>query len=148
MIFWKYKLFLKRGVTWNHPETTWNHLKPATLLKWSYSQVVFVPILHPKVCFGKFNPKNWSSSNWLEFGTEVDCCMLILILMFINLKFSKLTEIWYRGTLLYAYYNFYVYFFQNSFHSYFFGANLTIAKKKLLNDKNFVKINITVMISI
>ena len=27
-----------------------------------------------------------------------------------NLKFAKLTEIWYRGTLLYAYYDFDVYF--------------------------------------
>ena len=34
-----------------------------------------------------------------------------------NLKFSKLTEIWYRGTLLSAYYDFYynVYFFKGFF---------------------------------
>ena len=37
--------------------------------------------------------------------------MLILILIFISLKFSKLTEIWYRHTLL-AYYSFNIYFFK------------------------------------
>ena len=77
---------------------------------------------------GRFGPKIWSSLNWLVFGTEVDCYMLILILMFIfpkflsfiffgqiwsqNLKFSKLTEIWCRGTSLYGYYDFNVYFFK------------------------------------
>ena len=35
-----------------------------------------------------------------------------------NLKFSKLTEIWYRRTLLYAYYDFDVYF------SYFFVSHI------------------------
>ena len=61
---------------------------------------------------GKFNPKNWSSSDWLKFGTEVDCYILISILMLVNLKFSKLTKIWYRGILLYTYYDFNVYFFK------------------------------------
>ena len=72
-------------------ETTWNHLKPAEsshiivfLLKISYSQVEFVLILHPKVFFGKI----WSQ----------------------KLKFSKLTKIWYRGTLLYPHFEFSVYF--------------------------------------
>ena len=43
---------------------------------------------------GKFNPKNWSFSDWPKFGAEVGYHMLISILMFI---------------------------FQNSFHSYFSG---------------------------
>ena len=77
---------------------------------------------------GKFALKIWSSSNWLKIGTEVDSYMLISILIFIfskflsflffgqiwsqNLKFSKLIEIWYRCTLLSAYYDFNVYFFK------------------------------------
>ena len=36
---------------------------------------------------GKFSGKSWSSSNWLKFGTEVDCYMLISILMFSFTKF-------------------------------------------------------------
>ena len=32
---------------------------------------------------GKFGPIIWIFSNWLKFGTKVDYCMLILILMFI-----------------------------------------------------------------
>ena len=47
--------------------------------------------------------------------------MLILILMFINLKFSKLTEIWCRGTWLYAYYEFNVCFFKILFIHIFFA---------------------------
>ena len=35
---------------------------------------------------GKFGPKIWSSSDWLKLGAEVDCDMLVSILMFI---FSK-----------------------------------------------------------
>ena len=69
---------------------------------------------------GKSNPKNWSSSNWLKFGTDVGCYMLISILMFINLTFSKLTEIWYRGTLLYVYYNFNGFFYKILFIHFFF----------------------------
>ena len=77
---------------------------------------------------GKFSLKNWSSPNWLKLGTSVHSYMLISNLIFTfskflsfiffgqiwsqNLKFSKLTEIWYRGTLLYAYYDFNVYFFK------------------------------------
>ena len=37
-----------------------------------------------------------------------------------KLKYSKLTEIWYRRTLLYPYFEFNVYSFQNFCHSYFF----------------------------
>ena len=64
----------------------------------------------------------------MKFGTEVHSYMLISILMFIfskilwfiffeqiwtqNLKFSKLTEIWYRGTFLYVYFDLNVYFFK------------------------------------
>ena len=74
--------FIKRG-------TTRNHLKPAIiyyfLFKISYSQVAFVLILHPKVFLGKI----WSQ----------------------KLKFSKLTESWYKCTLLHPYFKFNVYFF-------------------------------------
>ena len=93
--------------------------------------------------FGKFGPKIWSSSNWLKFGTEVDCYMLISILMFIFSKFllfiifgqiwsqnpksSRLTEIWYSLTLLYAYYDF-NFFFQRFCHSYNFGQIWKISK--------------------
>ena len=80
------------------PETTSNQLKPPGttqkvpeishiiffLLKISYSRVAFVLILHLKVFFGQI----WSQ----------------------NLKFSKLTKIWYRGTLLYLHFQFNVYF--------------------------------------
>ena len=48
------------------PETTWNHLNPTetpetspiiVLFILNFSQVVFVPILHLKLFFGKFGPK-------------------------------------------------------------------------------------------
>ena len=64
----------------------------------------------------------------MKFGTGVHCYWLVTILTFIfrnsvhwyffeqiwyqNLKFSKLTKIWYWGTLLHAYYDFNVYFFK------------------------------------
>ena len=41
---------------------------------------------------------------------------------FQNLEFSELTEIWYRGTLLYVYYNFNIYFFKILFIHIFLGA--------------------------
>ena len=122
----------------NHLETTLNRLKPheishiiVFLLKISYSQVAFVLVLQPKVFWGKFGPKNWSSSNWLKFGIGVNCYILMSNLKFVfkifvihiwsqNLKSSKLSEIWYRGTLLYAYYNFNVYFFKILFVDIFF----------------------------
>ena len=73
--------------SWNHPESTWNHLNAAILLyfllKISYSQVAFVLILHPKVFFGQI---------WYRKS-----------------KFSKLTEIWYRRTFLYRNFEFNVY---------------------------------------
>ena len=75
---------------------------------------------------GKFRPKNWSSPDRLKFGVCVHCYILISNLMIIfskflsfiffgqirpqNLKFLKLNGIWYRGTLLYVYYNFNVHF--------------------------------------
>ena len=75
---------------------------------------------------GKFGHKNWSSPNWLKLGTDIHCFILVLNSMLIfpiffcsyffgqiwsqNLKFSKLTEIWYQGTLLYVYHNFNIYF--------------------------------------
>ena len=64
----------------------------------------------------------------MKFSTGEHCYILISSLMgffskllsFIffeqiwsqNLNFTKLTEIWFRGTLLHAYYNFNVYFFK------------------------------------
>ena len=70
----------------------------------------------------KFGPKLWSPPNWLKFCGWVHCYMLFTILMFIfskfcnsynfgqiwspNLMFSKLTEIWYKSTLLCADYGF------------------------------------------
>ena len=78
--------------------------------------------------FVKFGPIIWISSNWLKFCRGVHCYMLITVLIFIhskffsfilfgqiwsqNLKFFKLTKIWYRGRLLYAYVDFDVYFFK------------------------------------
>ena len=76
-----------------------------------------------------------SSSNWLECSTEVDCYLLILILIFINLKFSKLAEIWYRGTLLYPYYNFNIYFFKKFFIHIF----LSKFGPKMLSFSNWLK---------
>ena len=40
-----------------------------------------------------------------------------------NLKFFRLTEVWYRGRLPYAYFDFNVYFFKILF-THIFGANL------------------------
>ena len=40
--------------------------------------------------FGNLGPKIWSSSNWLKSGTEVDCYMLISILLFVFSKFLLL----------------------------------------------------------
>ena len=75
-------------------------------------------------CFlGKFDPKNWS----LVQGYIAICLLQFYCLFFQNSfcsyffwqiwsqiwsSLSKLTEILYRGTLLYAYYNFNVYFFK------------------------------------
>ena len=111
-------------ITQKLPETTWNQpCNSIFLLKISYSQVDFVPIFHPKVFIGqKYGLKNWSSPNWLKYGAGVHFYIIISNLMFIspkflsltffgqiwsqNLKLSKLIEIWYRVTLLYAYYDF------------------------------------------
>ena len=83
-------------------ETILNHLKPAEtshiivfLLKISYSQVEFVLILDTKVFFGQI----WSQ----------------------KLKFSKLTKIWYRGTLLYPHFEFNVYFSKFLSLTFFLG---------------------------
>ena len=89
--------------------------------------------------WGKFGLKICSSSNLLKFGTEVDYHILISILMFIfskffsfiflrqiwsqNLKFFRLTEIWYRDRLPYTHFSFNVYFFKILF-THIFGENL------------------------
>ena len=73
------------------------------------------------IFWGKFGPIIWSSSNPPKFHRDVHCYMLITILMFVfpeflslmcygqiwshNLKNFKLTEIWNRGRLRYAYFN-------------------------------------------
>ena len=106
----------------------------------------FVQILNPKVFFlGKFGHKNWSSPNWLKPVTDIHCfilvsnSMLIFTIFFFsyflgqiwseNLKFSKLTEIWYQGTLLYVYDDFNIYvckiFVIHSFWG-IFGSNLVL----------------------
>ena len=102
---------LKRGTTWNllkpsetswnHLETTWNHLKTATfeylLLEISYSQVAFV-LIHNikelKVFWGKFDPKKWSSPNWLKLGVGVHRYMVITILAFIFFKICFIHIFW------------------------------------------------------
>ena len=85
-----------------------NYLKPAYcsifLLKISYSQVRFALILHAIVFLGQI----WSH----------------------KLKFSKLTEMWYRHTLLYPYFEFNVLF--SKFLTFiFFWANL-VPKSEVL----------------
>ena len=56
-----------------------------------------------------------------------------------KLRFFKLTEIWYRGTLLYAYYDFNVCFFKILFIYVFLGANLVSISEILQIDWNFVQ---------
>ena len=95
-------------------------------------------------CFmGKFSRKNWSSPNSLKSGTGRHCFILVsnsmlIFLVFFhsyffgqiwsqNLKFSKLTEIWYQGTLLYVYNDFNICFCKIFvIHSFLgkFGSNL------------------------
>ena len=134
---------LKRGTTWKHlkpSETTWNQLQPHRncLKPPCYSQVEFVFILRPKVLFGQIWSQKLSSPNSLKFGTGVHCYILISNLMFIfpkflsftfsrqiwsqNLKSSKLTEIWYKSTFLYAHFDFNVCFFK-IFVIHIFWAN-------------------------
>ena len=80
------------------------------------------------IFWAKFCSKIWSSSEWLQFSTEIGYHLLISILLFIfsnffsliylgqiwsqNLKFFKLTDIWYRGRWPCAYFHFNVYFFK------------------------------------
>ena len=97
-------------------------------------------LLHCNMFPTKHPVMHWISSNWLRFGTVVDCYMLISILILIcfpnffhsyffweiclqNLKFSKLTEIFFRRTLLYTYYNFNFFFFKN-FLSHIYNLNV------------------------
>ena len=90
---------------------------------------------------GKFGTIIWISSNWLKFCGEVHSHMLITVSMFIfskfflfgkfgPKKFFKLTEIWYSDRLLYAYFNFFVYFFK-IFVIHTFWENL-VAKSAVL----------------
>ena len=81
------------------------------------------------------------SSNWLKFRRGVDLYMLVSNSIFIfskflsfiflwkicseNLKFSKLTKIKYRCTLLYVYYEFYV-SFSNLLSAIFSGEHLVL----------------------
>ena len=111
-------------------------------------------MLHPKVFLGKFGSKNWSFPNWLKFGTRVYCYIFISNLVFFNssnfshiflgqiwsqnLKFSKLTEIWYRDTLLCAYYDFNVYCFKIIF-IHIFWANLVLKSNVFQIDWNLIQ---------
>ena len=99
----------------------------------------------------KSGPIIWVSSNWLKFRKGLYCYMLITVLMFIfskifsfilfrqicsqNLKSFKLTEIWYRARLLYAYFDFDVYFF-NIFVSHIFLGKFGL---KILSSPNWQK---------
>ena len=89
------------------------------------------------ICSGKFVPKIWISSNWLKFGTEVDYHILISTLMFIFSKFFsfifslgkfcprkwEVRQIKWnlvQGYIVYAYFDFNVYFFKILFiHNFF-----------------------------
>ena len=63
---------------------------------------------------------------------------MCLFRFYINLKFSKLTEIWYRGTLLYVCYDFNVYCFKILF-IHIFWTNLIPKSEVLQIDWNFVQ---------
>ena len=133
----KFAYLLKRGTTWNHLkpprnymkpfETTWNQSYCSIFVpKINYSQVAFIQILQPKVVFGQIWSPKLSFPNWRKFGAGVHCYILTSNLIFIfskfchsyffeqvwsqNLKLSKLTEIWYRCTLLCAYHDFNIHF--------------------------------------
>ena len=119
-------------------------LKFSKLTEIWYKCTLLYPIWNLMFIFSKFLsfiffwanlvPK---SLNQLKFATEVHCYMLVRILTFIfsiffsfiflgqiwsrNLKYFKLTEITYRGTLLCAYCNFNVYFFKTFVIYNFFG---------------------------
>ena len=123
------------------PETTWNQLKPhgnylkppETSLKFGtgvhcYVLITILNLVFQNFCHSCFSGRfSLDCSNWLKFRRRKHCYMLITVLMFIfskffliiffeqiwsqNLKFFKLTEIWYRGRLLYAYFDYNVYFF-------------------------------------
>ena len=101
----------------------------------------------------KFGPKNWSSPNWLKSGTDIYCFILVSNLMLIflifffthflgqiwsqNLKFSRLTEIWYQGILLYVYHDFNIYFCK-IFVIHSFSANLAPIQSEFPYGKQFL----------
>ena len=106
---------------------------------------------------GKFGLKNWSSPNWLKFGTGAHILLMILKFIFRklfslmifgqiwshNLDVFKLTKISQRVTLLYAYYRFNVYFFKILF-IHIFWANLVPYSEVLQIYWNFLKGYITI----
>ena len=112
---------------------------------------IFSNFLFIHIFFVKFGLIIWSFSDWLKFGTEIDYLILIANLMFIfsklfslidlgqvwsqNLKFVKLTEVWYRGRLPYTYLELNFFFFQNSFLSYFWGK----FRPKIWGSSNWLK---------
>ena len=118
--FYVISYLLKWGTTWNQLKPPRNYLKPHEntwiqpyyiifLLDISYSQVVFLLILHPKALFDQILSQ--------------------------KLKFSKLTEILYKITLLYVYYDFFVYFFKLLFIQFF----LAKFGPKIWNSSNWLK---------
>ena len=75
---------------------------------------IFFKIFVGHLFLDKFGTKIWSFPNWLKFYTGVHCYMLIMVLFIISkfvihkfwanlvlksIMFSKLTEIWHKGTL-------------------------------------------------
>ena len=112
---------------------------------------MFVLTLHPPP-FGQICHKDQGFLSCLKFGTGVTCYILISNLIFIfseflsfiffwtnlvqNLKFSKLIEIWYGGTFLYAYHDFKVHFFKSLF-IHIFWANL-VPKTEVLHINSYL----------
>ena len=86
-----------------------------------YSQVKFDLILHPKVYFGQI----WSQ----------------------KLKFSKLTKIWYRGTMIYPHFGFNIYF-SKIFVIHIFWVNLVPKSDVLSVDRNLAFMYIIMLIII
>ena len=110
--------------------------------------------------FGRFSPIIWISSNWLKFCKGVHSYILITVLMFVFSKLFwfiflgkfgpkiwssfKLTDIWYRGKLLNAYFDFNVYFFKLFLSFIHFWANLFLKCEVIQIDWNFIQEQIVI----
>ena len=137
--------------------SSWNWLKFRTEVDYymviSILLFVFSKFLSFIFSLGIFGPKIWRSSNWLKFGTVVDCYMVISILLFVFSKFLLFIfssgkfgpKIWRSSNwlkcctgVLYAYYNFNVYFFKILI-IHIFWANLVPKSEVLHFDWNLVQ---------